>query len=203
MQKKSCKEILKAVGASKWDLSNKILYEMCQKHPFHKTDEEIIAKVLMIGRIYSAAIERRRQVNSNSSMFYLHEVAPIMRKSKIDIWLTSLKDFENPNYENCDQIIAIHKRVTDLFENISGLGKRSLASKYLHFHFPDLFFIYDLRSSNTLRRMTKSPVWNSNFIEYDTAYARFFLRCLNLIERVHNECGIYLTPRELDKYLLS
>jgi len=203
MQKINCKTIQRLTGKTVWDLSNQILCEMCQKYPHHSNEDEIVAKVLMIGRVYSAALERRRQVNNSSSMFYLHEVAPAIRKSKIDIWFNSLKDFEHPTYENYAQIITVHKKVTDLFEQISGLGKRSLASKYLHFHFPNLFFIYDSRSSYALRLIKKSPVWNPALEEYDRAYARFFLLCLAFVEKIDTECGIYLTPRQLDKYLLS
>ncbi len=153
MQKINCKKLQSFIGVSSWNLSNEILYEMCRKYPHHKNDEEIIAKVLIIGRVYSAAIERRKQVNNTSGLFYLKEVAPAIRKSNIDKWLDNIRDFERPTFDNCIHIIAVHKRVTDLFEKISGLGKRSLASKYLHFHFPSLFFIYDSRSSNSLRKI--------------------------------------------------
>lgn len=202
MQKVNCRELQRAIDVSPWDLSNQILYEMCQKHPLHKKDEEIIAKVLLIGRVYSAAIERRKNVENSSSMFYRREVAPRIRKSKIDVWLNTLRDFDHPTSENCSQIIAVHKKVTDLFREISGLEKRSLASKYLHFHFPNLFFIYDSRSSNALKKIEYSSVWNSNLVEYDRAYAKFFVPCMNLVEMVNNKCGRYLTPRQLDKYLL-
>lgn len=202
MQKINCRELKKAIDISTWDLSNQILYEMCQKYPHHKNDGEIVAKVLLIGRVYSAAIERRKNVENISSEFYRGEVAPSIRKSKIDVWLNALTDFGRPTFENCAQIISVHKKVTDLFKEISGLEKRSLASKYLHFHFPDLFFIYDSRSSNALRKIEHSSTWNSSLVEYDRAYSKFFLRCLVFTEKVKNECGTYLTPRQLDKYLL-
>ena len=203
MQKLNCRELQRAIGTSAWDLSNQILYEMCQKHHHHENDEVIIAKVLLIGRVYSAAIERRKNVENSSSMFYWREVAPSIRKSKIDVWLNTLKMFDHPTSENCARIIAVHKKVTELFKEISGLEKRSLASKYLHFHFPNLFFIYDSRSSNALKKIEYSSAWNSSLIEYDRAYAKFFFRSLMFTEKVKNECGIYLTPRQLDKYLLS
>jgi len=203
MQKTSCRELQQAIGDSPWDLSNQILYEMCQKYPHHKNDEEIIAKVMMIGRVYSAAIERRKNVENISSVFYRGKVAPGIRKSKIDVWLNTLRSLDHPTSENCVQIIAVHKKVTDLFREISGLEKRSLASKYLHFHFPNLFFIYDSRSSNALKKIEYSSVWNSSLVEYDRAYAKFFLRCMAFVEKVNYECDIPLTPRKLDKYLLS
>ena len=111
--------------------------------------------------------------------------------------------FDHPTSENCVQIIAVHKRVTDLFKKISGLEKRSLASKYLHFHFPNLFFIYDSRSSSALKKIEPNSSWNSNLVEYDLAYAKFFLRSMVFVEKVNSECNVPLTPRELDKYLLS
>ena len=203
MQKINCRELQRAIDVSAWDLSNQILYEMCEEYPNHKNEDEIIAKVLLIGRVYSAAIERRKQVNNSSSMFYLREVVPAIRRSKIDVWLNSLKELEYPTHENCAQIIAVHKRVTDLFERISGLEKRSLASKYLHFHFPNLFFIYDSRSSSALKNVEHRSIWNSSLVEYDREYARFFLRCMTFVEKVNSECDILLTPRKLDKYLLS
>lgn len=203
MPKINHKQLQRAItGNSAWDLSNQILYEMCQKYPHHKNDEEIIAKVLMIGRVYSAAIERRKQVDNTSRVFYSKEVAPKILKSKIDVWLASLNGFEHPTSSNCVQIVSVHKRVTHLFQKISGLEKRSLASKYLHFHFPALFFIYDSRSSKAIRQVEQAPLWNPNLVEYDDVYAKFFLRCMTFTERVKKECGESLTPRQLDKYLL-
>jgi hypothetical protein len=202
MQKINCRKLQRVIGVSAWNLSNEILYEMCRKHPRHESNEEIIAKVLMIGRVYSAAIERRKNVENTSSMFYLKQVAPGIRKSKIDKWLDTLRGFEHPTSENCIQIMAVHKKVTNLFSKISGLEKRSLSSKYLHFHFPDLFFIYDSRSSTAIRQVEQTSIWNSDLVEYDYAYAKFFLRCMAFVEKVNSECRIYLTPRQLDKYLL-
>jgi hypothetical protein len=47
---------------SVWDLGNDILYEMCEKYPGHDEDNEIIAKIWLIGRSYAAAIERRKRL---------------------------------------------------------------------------------------------------------------------------------------------
>lgn len=45
---------------SYWDVGNSVLYDMCRKYPNHGKEDEIIAKVWLIGCSYSAAIERRR-----------------------------------------------------------------------------------------------------------------------------------------------
>ena len=57
---------------------------------------------------------------------------------------------------NIGQIISVHNFLTVIFNEISGLDKRSLASKYLHFHLPNLFYIYDSRADNAIRKMVKT-----------------------------------------------
>lgn len=39
---------------------NGILYRLCEEHPGHTNEDEIVAKIWLVGRSYSAAIERRR-----------------------------------------------------------------------------------------------------------------------------------------------
>ncbi len=53
--------ITKHKQSKSWDLGNKILYDMCKNNFAHKNNGVIIAKVLFIGRIYAAAIERRKK----------------------------------------------------------------------------------------------------------------------------------------------
>lgn len=43
-----------------WDLGNRVLYDLCQSHPEHTRDDEIVAKIWLIGRSYAASIERRK-----------------------------------------------------------------------------------------------------------------------------------------------
>ena len=56
----TAQEVVAALKKNRvWDLGNKVLYDLCSSYPYHKTDEEIIAKIWLIGRSYAAAIERR------------------------------------------------------------------------------------------------------------------------------------------------
>ena len=48
-----------------WDFSNKVLYELCSNCPTHKIKYEVLAKIFFIGRIYAAAIERRKNKKSD------------------------------------------------------------------------------------------------------------------------------------------
>ncbi|MCI0640696.1 MAG: hypothetical protein L0Y72_16605 [Gemmataceae bacterium] len=73
MQRKpliTAKNIAAAQKPWVWDLGNAALYDLCQEHPGHKKRDEIIAKIWLIGRSYSASIERRRHVYPSDGEFY-------------------------------------------------------------------------------------------------------------------------------------
>ena len=190
-----------------WDLGNKVLYDLCSSNPHHKTDQEIIAKIWLIGRSYAAAIERRKNKSATSQgdKFYEKEVGPKIRNAKIDKWFVRLGKKQTPA-----DAIEIHDRLTKLFYDISEMEKRSLASKYLHFHFKNVFFIYDKRSVSAIALVTPSSEKelgefsskNLSLKKFDKAYAKFFRRCLWLQEDLRKPFGRKPSPRELDKVLL-
>ena len=84
-------------------------------------------------------------------------------------------------------------------QRVIGVSAWNLSNEIL---FPDLFFIYDSRCSTAIRQVEQTSIWNSDLVEYDYAYAKFFLRCIAFVEKANSECKISLTPRQLDKYLL-
>ncbi len=185
-----------------WDVGNRVLYDLCAANSKHTRDDVIIAKVLLIGRTYAAAIERRRDKgDAVGDAFYETKVAPQIRSSDIDRWFRAL---DNGSNEDIALNLETHKRVMELFTKISGLEKRSLASKYLHFHFPERFYIYDSRAYKAISELTK-PVGRSlpSLREHDDVYARFSLRCLNLNGQIDSLVGRRLSPREFDKVLLA
>ena len=65
-----------------WDcFSNRILYHMCEEYPLHNDKDIIAGKIMIIGRTYAAAIERRDKKNTNSlntERFYNDVVGPKM-----------------------------------------------------------------------------------------------------------------------------
>ena len=132
-----------------WKFGNEILYRLCADHPAHSEDHVIIAKMWLVGRAYAAAVERRR-VNDglSSDDFYIERLAPTVRNSEIDTWFQRLReDGSRSKWLTLD----VHKRLVDLLKPITKLEKRSFASKYLHFHFPDRFFLYDARAADSVR----------------------------------------------------
>jgi hypothetical protein len=200
-------EINKAIAGNDWDLGNKILYDMCQQYPSHRNKSEIIAKVWLIGRSYAAAIERRKDTGNGSfdgDDFYLEKVAPEILDSDIDNWLSSLNKEDTASKDNIQNILLVHLNITELFSTISGLEKRSLASKYLHFHLPNLFFIYDSRAVTSVSHLSKitGRVGRSMY-KSDNEYRKYFEKCLNIMEHVKALHGIDLAPRSLDNLLLA
>lgn len=188
---------------SPWDLGNRVLYDLCKTHPGHRAEDEIVAKIWLIGRAYAAAIERRKNGDENNDKFYLGMVAPTVRKSNIDRWLGRLKDVSSTTTETLPLVTETHQNVMILFEQISGLNKRSLASKYLHFHYPNIFFIYDSRACNAMRMLKditgRAPEWNG---EGDNEYRKFVTKCVALRDHIKKEYQVSLTPRQLDTLLL-
>jgi hypothetical protein len=92
----------------------------------------------------------------------------------------------------------------NLIKKMTGMGKRSLASKYLHFHKPNLFFIYDSRAINSIRKLTPPTKTNLRIrTNIDVEYAKFCLRCIKLRDAIKSKFDTHLSPRELDNLLLA
>ena len=191
-----------AVSETVWDFGNQVLYDMCRTNPEHTRDQIIIGKMWIIGRTYAAAIERRRRMEvASGDAFYETVVAPKIRKSSIDSWFEAIRNGCN---EDLALHLEVHVRMMNLFTEISGLEKRSLASKYLHFHFPDRFYIYDSRAHRVVSELAE-PIRNTlpALRDHDDTYARFCLRCRGLHQRISSVLGRVTSMREFDKVLLA
>ncbi|MBS0194286.1 MAG: hypothetical protein JSR34_08560 [Proteobacteria bacterium] len=192
-----------ATKPSIWDLGNKVLYDLCRKNPKHTNADAVFAKIWLIGRAYAAAIERRRNRATNNDEFYTTTVVPEICKSEIDQWLENLRGVKAINSKSFQRILQVHGKVTKLFAHISGLEKRSLASKYLHFHQRKLFYIYDSRAVGAMGKLGDVVKQRWAPIEYtDNEYCRFAANCESLRKVVEDKHSISLTPRQMDNLLL-
>lgn len=208
MDKLSLEKIEQAMRNNVWHFGNEILYSMCRENFEHTKDEHILAKILFIGRIYAAAIERRKTKNNDiNDNFYIDTVAPAFRKSEIDKYLTKLKSFESLETDNLKFALETHYYLTKEINKITELNKRSLVSKYLHFHLPELFFIYDTRAVQALRYfITKVPNNLQPLIELenvDTEYAKFFCKCYTLKTEIEKQFNLKISNRQLDNLLIE
>ena len=184
---------------SVWDLGNEVLYQLCGDHPGHSDDDAIIAKTLLIGRVYAASLERRRKADVKGDEFYTKQVTSVFRKSEMDRWLQSLKEDAGGSPQKA---IEIHKKLTDLLRTITNFDNRSFASKYLHFHFPTRFYIFDSRADKSARKLAKLDRGRNRSGNTDPKYAEFCARCDKLSGLIQGLIGRVPSPREVDKVLL-
>ena len=140
--------ILNAKKPTIWDFGNMILYDLCKYHFGHKKDSEIIGKIWLIGRAYAVSIDRvknKEQLLLENEK-YEEKVVRIIKNGKFD------EKFERLG-NDIHSILELHYEMTCAFNDISDLDKRSLASKYLHFHFPEKYYIYDSRAQNGIGKL--------------------------------------------------
>lgn len=202
-------EFIESSLKSPWDFGNSILYDLCSQFPLHEHTPIIIAKTQFIGRIYAAAIERRRKQLDDSTAgddFYIKTIASTFKNSNFDFHIKKLKEL---NPDHIFEILEAHKKLVDMLTAITGLEKRSFASKYLHFHFDSMFFIYDSRAVNGLKKyVNRVPKEYNELIvgdDVDTEYAKFFCKChylQKLIRGLYSKAPEMITPRVIDNILL-
>jgi hypothetical protein len=103
---------------------------------------------------------------------------------------------------NVGRALAVHRKFVDLLKKLASgkrATRRSFASKYLHFHNPRAFFIFDTQANAEIRRRCK----NLPHANYDEAYADFVLCCiLYRDEEAIRRGDAPMSPRELDQELL-
>lgn len=192
-----------------WTLGNEILYSLCRDHPEHKRDEVVAAKIWLIGRSYAAAVERRKNKAANDPItndaFYKDKVVPAIMKSKLDEKLDSLRQFSNIDERSIVPMLEVHCYFVRRLYKITKLCKRSLASKYLHFHKPELFYIYDsMANAGLSKAMPKYRVGKiSSDGRFDAPYSSYAFKLLQLQKEIKQRFGEQLTPRQLDRMLLS
>ncbi|SDH59650.1 hypothetical protein SAMN05421493_10278 [Pseudobutyrivibrio sp. 49] len=88
--------------------------------------------MLLIGRSYAAAVERRYYRDFTNDEFYFDKVINSIRNCNLDNELVAITGTIDEEMAN---ILALHNMVTKELYSITELYKRSLASKYLHFHY--------------------------------------------------------------------
>jgi len=179
---------------------NELLYKMCTERPKHNDIDTIVAKIWIIGRSYSAAIERKA-----GNGFKIEKAAKFLIDSDIDDHVSRLRAIERVNDLNIGTLLSAHKHVTDVLAKATGIEKRSLASKYLHFHSPSSVFIYDSIASSRIREALRTKRKRFEIPNgYDDAYASFAYRCMYYRDHhLEPKIGKYASPRRLDMELLG
>jgi hypothetical protein len=200
--------VTRAMRTSTWQLSNDVLYDFCAKYPKHKRADVVAGKILLVGRVYAAAIERG-VLNEEQTDFYLDEVAPKVIQSGIDTWIARVSKVDRRHKNWFDTVVEVHGETTSLFSSITGKDNRSLASKYLHFHVPSSFYIYDSRAveafrESNIRGIDQDVPRASRTINLgDNEYRKFVEKCEFLRRYCKTTFDKDLSPRQLDNLLLE
>ncbi len=179
---------------------NEVLYRMCSERPKHNDIDTVIGKLWIIGRSYSAAIERKAGKD-----FKIENAAKLLIDSDIDTYVRRLRRINRLNESNIGILLSAHKHVTDVLAEATGIDKRSLASKYLHFHAPSSVFIYDSKASTRIREYLRTRKQRFKVpSNYDAAYASFAYRCMYYRDQeLEPKLGKAASPRRLDMELLG
>ena len=198
-----CKEI---ASSTKWVLANSILYDLCDKYHFHNNPDEIVTKIWLIGRSYAAAIERNKKAKNNSGEYYYSTVSPVIIQhgKEIDSMIEKLNSIERITLDNIQTLLSAQGFLTRVFFSITDQEKRSLASKYLHFHSPQSVFIYDSVAHKTLGKLVKGNLQSSDFDgdSVDIEYAKYCIRALKLRDYIQAKYNLDLSMRQIDSLLL-
>jgi hypothetical protein len=193
---------------------NYVLYRMCEEQPGHTNADVVEGKIWLIGRAYAAAIERGAD-NAGPKLYGLI-AAEIAKANEVDGWLASVSDIKQVDANNVGRVLAVHRKFVDLLKKLAGgkrATRRSFASKYLHFHNPKAFFIFDSQANAEIRRRCKELTRAKNVKSsqlglspdsYDEAYADFVLCCIQYRDEEARRRGNGpMSPRQLDQELLG
>ena len=154
-----------------WAFGDQILYNMCEDYPEHNQKYLKICKVWLIGRSYAAALERKR----NKDIKDVYKNLAGENFNKIDEQIERLKECTTIDNCNIEHILNLHNKLVKIYKKVSDLNKISLASKYLHFHLRNLFYLYDSRAKTAIWDLIKRKDIK-NFSQYDDKYADFLKR---------------------------
>ncbi|MGH7119008.1 MAG: hypothetical protein ACREFP_08475, partial [Acetobacteraceae bacterium] len=168
--------------------------------PHHKDCNVIAGKMWLIGRAYAAQIERGAGEPGKSNVIYAR-VAAKLAASNLDEQLEGISEVSSVTMENLDRVLAVHKHLVDLIREDSKLNRTAFSAKYLHFHKPYAFFIFDSLANEKLRQKVPRRRFNipQSCVAFDEAYAGFVLRCIEYRTRREKP----MTPRQLDQELLG
>ncbi|MFC3199617.1 hypothetical protein ACFOET_18515 [Parapedobacter deserti] len=209
-----------------WDLSNETLYSMCREYSSNCDTQSILAKSLIIGRTYAVALERRKSLKGSSGdtpsaagldsdRFYKDYIVRRFKEINLDEDLEDMRNWTIKNLLEFDEtqikaVLSLHSRLSKIIEG--GVIKRSFASKYLHFHLPDIFFIYDSRAVESIKFLSgiqfeknkKRARDIGDDEHYDLEYKKFYYNCLEALRWLKRNHQIdRLDPRQFDNLLMA
>jgi len=193
-----------------WGAVDEVLYGLCRDHPGHGDRRAVAAKVVLIGRAYSAGLERQVEVPEGGQAISAIVDHVVAHSGEIDDMLGDLHAVSEPlTAIGMETIVSVHGRFTALLTSATRGGSvpRSFASKYLHFHNPAVP-LYDSYALAGLRRRVR---WDRSQLPFacpaggddvEDGYYQFCVRFWRLVEACR-KAGVAVTVKSLDSCLWS
>ena len=200
------KELRKYYKKSKTEYRFKVmmdtLYNMCRKSKKHSTVDinTTISKLMLIGRSHAASLERRKNTE-DYAWPYPSTAKKIAKIKDFDLRISKINKYQFPFKD--DQIKEINKivyQLTKVFEEMTGMAKPSLASKYLHFHAP-IVPKYDSYASKAVNSFDLS-FDSVEFGKYKSKYSQYLLKINAAGKEVRRGIDKKASPMDVDNFLL-
>jgi hypothetical protein len=191
--------------ADDWGEVDRVLYDLCAAHPDHDQRRFVAAKVAIVGRAYSAGLERCITPGEGEQAVMVGVEYMWRHGAEIDAILATVKQVEEPLDANrMRELVEQHGRLTTLLAAMPQAARRprSFAAKYLHFHHP-VVPIYDSYAEIALG---KSVPWKASLAPFSApphADEWYYPFCARLF-RLYSAClagGLKVTTKTLDTYL--
>ena len=120
----------------------------------------------------------------------------------LDAELDGMRSTEPSELKDLRPTLFMHQKLVGAVEKFSKNRHRSFASKYLHFHARNWFFIFDSIAACELRKHIPRPHSAEALSGIgDNNYRDFVTRAWRLREELVRKGFPPLTPRELDRLL--
>lgn len=197
-------------GCPPFDVLNKMLYDAVVTHPSNTDPSAIIGKLLLIGRTYSASVERRKtngeMKDERRALEVVIAAAEAIAKSQCARMLDEFSWDQRLTPECLPEVVAIHRELCSALNHANNRENSSLASKYLHFHRPDLFPIVDSYVRESWSRVMKELElsyrgWRT--FGQVKRYQEWCTRILTLRDSLEKHTRQAISLRQVDNYLLS
>ena len=188
-----------------WGGVDDVLYELCREHPGHSDRRAATAKLALIGRAYSAGLERRvTPPNGQQAITVIAEFVHA-HHTEVDAIIESLARVKEPLTEQAIQdVVEVHGRFTRLLREVATDGKapRSFAAKYLHFHHP-VVPIYDSYAAIGVAKLVRWDSKNLPFARPDEGDLEYYEFCVRFWRLYHacQQAGLEVTVKTLDHFL--
>ena len=188
-----------------WGGVDDVLYQLCADSPGHADRRTVAAKLALVGRAYSAGLERCVTPPPGEQAIMVLTDFVTAHGAEVDAAIQPVRSLAEPlESADVETLVRAHGALLGVLSGVTTKGKppRSFAAKYLHFHNP-VAPIYDEYARIALSRLVR---WDGSALPFarphaaDPDYYDFCVRFWRLYEACWRR-GVATTVKALDQFL--